>query len=93
MHAMHASTTWARRLARPLARLGTLPGRGPAWQPPQGTFIVKSQLTGIDIPDTQGFARHNAIIPRIKFLVGVVEKQDSSATHRGRPPPDRKSVV
>ena len=56
MPVVHASATWVRRLARPLARLGTLPGRGPAWQPPQEAFTAKAPLTGIDIPDKQGFA-------------------------------------
>ena len=56
MHVMHAPATWARRLARPLAHLGTLIGQGPAWQPPQGTFTAKAPSAGTDIPDTQGFA-------------------------------------
>ena len=56
MPVVHASATWARRLARPLARFGTLPGWGPAWQPPHEAFTAKAPLAGIDIPDTQGFA-------------------------------------
>ena len=74
MPIMHASATWARRLARPLARVGTLPGRGDRLAVAPGSLHREGSLAGIDIPNTQGFAWHNVIIPRIKCLVSVVEK-------------------
>ena len=49
----------------------------PAPRCPGGPFVPGSlyregSLAGIDIPDTQGFAWHSTIVPRIKCLVGVV---------------------